>query len=149
MLALREKIGTSRLGIDSCSPPNGKQHSCPTSQHFNHNKLTRLPLQVVFLLQCITFLPHTRGWRHPDCLPNSMLCVIVCLQHRHYYILGFVRVYVCCCCSCYSTDHSKYLKCKNLVSQHFHLWHLYQGKKLYVSTNKSDIKTRWKQNKYQ
>ena len=37
MLASREKIGTSRLDINSSSPLNGKQHFCPTSQDFNES----------------------------------------------------------------------------------------------------------------
>ena len=57
-LVSREKIKTLRLDINSCSPLNWKQHFCPTSQPFNVNKQTRLPLWGVFLLQCIAFLPH-------------------------------------------------------------------------------------------
>ena len=42
------------IDINSCFPLNGKRLFCPTSQRFNINKQTRLPIQVVFLLQCIT-----------------------------------------------------------------------------------------------
>ena len=59
-------------------------------------------------LQCIIFLPHTRGWRHTECLRDSMLDVIVCLEHRHW-TLGFLCVCVCSCYSCYSTDDNQYL----------------------------------------
>ena len=108
--ASREKIGTSRLDMNSRSTPNEKQRFCPTSKRFNVNKETRLPLQVVLLLQCIAahYFPTCQRWRHIDCLRNSMLDVIVCLEHRRN-TLGFTRVCLCCCCSCYSNDHSKYL----------------------------------------
>ena len=59
-------------------------------------------------LQRFTFLPHTRRWQHTECLHNSTLDVTVSLEHRHW-TLGFLRVCVCCCWSCHSTDHNKCL----------------------------------------
>ena len=69
---------------------------CHYRSCFNYSKLQR-----------INFVQHTRRWPHTECLRDSTVVVIVCLEHRHY-ALGFVCACVCCCCSCYVTDHSKY-----------------------------------------
>ena len=96
-LASREKIGTSRVDINWCSPITWKQHFCPAPQSTNKPDCHQRSCFYCSTLQRITFLQHTRGRRHAECLRYSMLNIIVSLEHR-YCTLGFLLLLFLCVC---------------------------------------------------